>query len=184
MNLREHIKNWECCERCIIGEWAYRHVFYWRRYKSTDKAQLLFIGEGPGPVEDYKGFPFVGPAGKFLREEIKKIKPKPGLNYMFTNIVACQPKDLMGGKFREPSEHEILNCEERLTEFLDIVQPNVLCLLGKIAYWNAPILINSFTEFDLQHPSFILRNGGTDAPEYIFWQKELEEVIRFAESYL
>ena len=40
-------------------------------------AELMFVGEQPGDVEDRKGEPFVGPAGH--REEVRKMAPCRGV---------------------------------------------------------------------------------------------------------
>ena len=54
------------------------------------KADIVFIGEGPGADEDRKGLAFVGTAGKLLTQMIHSI----GLNresIYICNIVKCRP---------------------------------------------------------------------------------------------
>jgi DNA polymerase len=50
----------ENCQLCRLKESRRRVVFG----EGNLNADLLFIGEAPGEVEDQQGRPFVGPAGK------------------------------------------------------------------------------------------------------------------------
>src|SRR5438132_12977708 len=121
--LQEHKQKWADCMRCQIGEWAFKHVTHELILQPTKptRLDLLFIGEAPGDSEDVKGIPFCGVAGKFLRSLIESIPESKEINLGFTNIIICKPTSSLGSKFREPEEEEILNCEERLIEFLRIV---------------------------------------------------------------
>ena len=50
------------CTRCRLHEQRNKIVFG----AGSPKAELVFVGEGPGRDEDMQGFPFVGRAGKLL----------------------------------------------------------------------------------------------------------------------
>ncbi len=56
-----------------------------------EKADWLFVGEGPGADEDAQGEPFVGQAGKLLDNMLMAIKLKRGKNVYIANIVKCRP---------------------------------------------------------------------------------------------
>ena len=58
-----------------------------------EKADWLFVGEGPGADEDAQGEPFVGQAGKLLDNMLLAIKLKRGKNVYIANIVKCRPPD-------------------------------------------------------------------------------------------
>ena len=50
------------CQGCGLAD-TRRHVVFG---VGNRKADVLFIGEGPGEQEDIQGVPFVGPAGQLL----------------------------------------------------------------------------------------------------------------------
>jgi DNA polymerase len=87
----------------------------------------MFVGEGPGFDEDRQGRPFVGAAGRLLAEHLRRI----GLareRVFITNIVKCRPP---GNRDPEPSEIEA--CRDYLLAQIAIIEPKVLCSLGRIA---------------------------------------------------
>jgi DNA polymerase len=70
------------CKRCRLWEQATQAV----PGEGSESADIMFIGEGPGAVEDRTGRPFVGPAGKFLDELLKSIGLKRSLLPIWLNI--------------------------------------------------------------------------------------------------
>ncbi len=70
-----------------------------------EKAEWLFVGEGPGADEDAKGEPFVGQAGKLLDNMLLAIRLKRGDNVYIANIVKCRPPNN-----RTPEADEIATC--------------------------------------------------------------------------
>jgi len=94
----------------------------------------MFIGEGPGRQEDLEGRPFVGRAGKFLDECLQSI----GLNreqVFITNIVKCRPTEKAGNwvKDRKPTTEEIAACKPYLDKQVELLKPEVICMLGDTA---------------------------------------------------
>ena len=90
-------------------------------------ARILFIGEGPGEQEDRQGRPFVGPAGQFLEQLLRRV----GLEreqVFITNIVKCRPPGN-----REPMPEEVALCKPYLDGQIAALWPSVICLLGKPA---------------------------------------------------
>lgn len=93
-----------------------------------EKADWLFVGEGPGADEDAQGEPFVGQAGKLLDNMLMAIKLKRSKNVYIANIVKCRPPDN-----RTPAADEIAQCLPYLHRQIELIQPKVIVALGKIA---------------------------------------------------
>lgn len=156
---------WSKCQLCAIGREAYTHVLY-RDSCHTGNPDVCFIGEAPGSAENATGQPFIGRAGKVLDQLLHDVSED--LNYLFsysiTNTVCCFPRDRAADSpdaFREPTPEEVKTCSPRLKEFLELINPKTIVLLGKVAQkgfrtnfpdYPAPLL-------DLYHPSYILRQG-------------------------
>lgn len=151
----------------------------------------MFVGEQPGDVEDREGRPFVGPAGRLLRELLEEVGI-PDEDVYVTNAVKhfkWRPK----GKRRlhdKPSWAEIAACNVWLAGELEAVRPAlVVCLgataaqalLGRSARVGA--LRGTLAELDdgtpatvTIHPSAVLRAG----EERELRRAELAEDLAFA----
>jgi len=111
------------CTKCRLRSGATQVV----PGEGSPKAEIMFIGEGPGKVEDKLGRPFVGPAGKFLDELLKSI----GLqreDVFIANMVKCRPPEN-----RDPQEDEVEACKEWLDQQIEIINPKVFVPLGRHA---------------------------------------------------
>jgi len=94
---------------------------------------VVFIGEGPGKVEDELGRPFVGPAGKLLEEALTQIGWQRKDVYI-TNIVKCRPPNN-----RDPLPEEVVEHKSFLEAELSLIQPKLIVLLGRHAlHWFLP----------------------------------------------
>jgi uracil-DNA glycosylase family 4 len=93
-----------------------------------EKADWLFVGEGPGADEDALGEPFVGQAGKLLDNMLMAIKLKRGNNVYIANIVKCRPPGN-----RNPEPDEIATCLPYLRRQIELVEPKMIVTLGKVA---------------------------------------------------
>jgi DNA polymerase len=93
-----------------------------------EKADWLFVGEGPGADEDALGEPFVGQAGKLLDSMLMAIKLKRGDNVYIANIVKCRPPGN-----RNPEADEIAACLPYLQRQIELIQPKLIVALGKVA---------------------------------------------------
>lgn len=96
-----------------------------------EKAEWLFVGEGPGAEEDAQGEPFVGQAGRLLDSMLAAIKLKRGDNVYIANMVKCRPPGN-----RNPEPKEALQCEPYLHRQIDLIQPKLIVALGKVAAAN------------------------------------------------
>lgn len=103
--------------------------------KGPIASPIMFIGEGPGVVEDSKGEPFAGPSGRILNNILRSIQAKsehPEVwkreNIYITNIVKCQPPNN-----RTPNMEEIGACAQYLRREIELVQPKIIVCWGTTA---------------------------------------------------
>ncbi len=111
------------CKRCRLCERRTNIVFG----DGNGKAELVFIGEGPGHDEDVQGLPFVGRAGKLLTQMIEAMGLQRRDVYI-CNVVKCRPPEN-----RAPEKDEIAICSPFLLRQLDVIQPKVIVCLGAVA---------------------------------------------------
>ncbi len=127
---------------------------------------FMFIGEGPGAMEDQQGKPFVGPAGELLTAMIERGIGIPRSRVYITNVVKCHPPGN-----RDPEPDEVDACWEFLVRQIRTVRPKVLVCLGRVAAsallrTGLPLNVlrgkpRTFQGIPLVvtwHPSFLLRN--------------------------
>jgi DNA polymerase len=111
------------CRRCKLAAGRTRLVFG----VGDPKAELMFVGEGPGADEDLQGEPFVGKAGQLLTKMIEAMGYRREQVYI-ANVVKCRPP---GNRNPEPDEIEA--CEPFLRRQIEAVGPKVIVALGKFA---------------------------------------------------
>ncbi len=148
------------CTRCELHQGRQTVVFA----DGDAEADLLFIGEGPGYDEDRQGVPFVGRAGQLLNRIIAAIGMRRE-EVFIANIVKCHPP-----RNRDPQPVEAKTCLPFLLAQIEIVQPKVICLLGRIPlqYMTNERSImrsrgrwfeyNGIPMMATYHPAFLLRN--------------------------
>ncbi len=90
-------------------------------------ANLMFVGEGPGATEDTQGKPFVGSSGKYLDKLLDLISLNRK-DVFIVNIVKCRPPGN-----RAPYLDERNACLPYLKEQIRIINPYIICTLGKTA---------------------------------------------------
>ena len=91
------------------------------------KAEIMFVGEGPGHDEDVQGLPFVGRSGELLTKIIAAMGFAREDVYI-ANVVKCRPPEN-----RTPLPEEIANCLPYLQAQIELIQPKVLVALGATA---------------------------------------------------
>ena len=111
------------CRRCMLAGGRTTLVFG----VGAPRAELMFVGEGPGADEDLQGEPFVGKAGQLLTRMIEAMGYRRDQVYI-ANVVKCRPPGN-----RNPEPDEILACEPFLMRQIDAVRPKVIVALGKFA---------------------------------------------------
>jgi uracil-DNA glycosylase family protein len=118
------------CTACPLHERGTQTVFGEGRAGS----RVMLIGEQPGDQEDLQGRPFVGPAGQLLDWALEKAGIDRTQAYV-SNVVK-HFKWVPRGKRRihsKPSSMEISACLPWLEAELEVVQPEILVLLGATA---------------------------------------------------
>ncbi|MDQ6999867.1 MAG: uracil-DNA glycosylase, partial [Mariprofundus sp.] len=90
-------------------------------------ADLVFIGEAPGRDEDIKGEPFVGRAGQLLDRMLRAIGLGREEIYIM-NTIKCRPPNN-----RDPKPDEVQSCNLWFEQQLNMLQPKIICLLGRVA---------------------------------------------------
>lgn len=99
-----------------------------------EKANWLFVGEGPGVEEDEQGEPFVGEAGQLLDKMIAAIRTKHGIEIKrgegayIANVVKCRPPGN-----RAPQAAEVAACMPYLQRQIELIKPRIIVALGKTA---------------------------------------------------
>jgi uracil-DNA glycosylase family 4 len=117
------------CRRCRLCEGRSKIVFG----SGSEKARLVFVGEGPGADEDAQGLPFVGRAGQLLTQMIENTAAKEGIpihrsDVYICNVVKCRPPE---NRAPQPDEMEI--CGQFLARQLMALRPRAICALGSTA---------------------------------------------------
>jgi uracil-DNA glycosylase len=126
-SLREAAKH---CEGCPLYANATQTVFG----AGPARADIVMVGEQPGDVEDRRGKPFVGPAGRLLDQLLEEAGIERERVYV-TNAVkhfkwTPRGKRRLHGK---PNSREIFACRPWLEAELETIKPDILVLLGATA---------------------------------------------------
>jgi uracil-DNA glycosylase family 4 len=90
-------------------------------------ADLMFVGEAPGAIEDQQGLPFVGRAGKLLDELLLEVGIQRS-DVFITNVICCRPPGN-----RDPLPEEIDACKPYLYRKIELIEPKIICTLGNFA---------------------------------------------------
>ena len=163
----------EICKKCTLCDLSKTRtnvVFG----EGNPNANLMFIGEGPGEMEDKTGRPFVGRAGQLLTKIINNVLELKRNDVYIANIVKCRPPNN-----RVPTIEEALTCRPYLLKQIDIINPKILVCLGKTAFMylmdtDTPISKVRGQIFEYKgkkviptfHPSYLLRNPSAKKEAY------------------
>jgi DNA polymerase len=147
------------------------------------RADLMFIGEGPGFHEDKQGEPFVGAAGQLLNKLLSEIGLRREDVYI-NNVVMCRPPGN-----RDPYPDEIDACVPYLRERVELIDPRVIVTLGNFAtrfVLDRPVsisrvrgqrfLIDGRTVIPTFHPAAILHGGGEASRQMASLREDFQEV--------
>jgi DNA polymerase len=118
------------CRRCDLWARGTQTVFG----SGAPHARVVLVGEQPGDVEDREGEPFIGPAGRLLREALAEAGVDLADVYL-TNAVK-HFKWIPRGKRRvhqKPSRDEIVACRVWLDGELAAIKPSIVVALGATA---------------------------------------------------
>ena len=122
--------NWEALEQSIQNCKLCNNRNHIVFGVGNKKAEVMFIGEGPGADEDAQGIPFVGKAGKLMDKALKGVGIKREELYI-ANIVKCRPP-----ANRVPEADEAEACLNYLRNQVILIRPKIIVLLGSTALKN------------------------------------------------
>jgi uracil-DNA glycosylase len=164
------------CTRCKLHKGRNKIVFG----DGNPKAELVFVGEGPGHDEDVQGLPFVGRAGKLLTQMIEAMGLRREDVYI-CNVVKCRPPEN-----RAPEKEEVATCSPFLLRQIDAIAPKVIVCLGSVAAQTLLETNRGISQFRGQwlefrgrkllatyHPAYLLRNPNAKSEVW----KDLQKVM-------
>jgi len=164
------------CTRCKLHSTRRKIVFG----DGNPKAELVFVGEGPGADEDAQGLPFVGRAGKLLTQMIEAMGLQRKDVYI-CNVVKCRPPEN-----RQPEEDEVSTCSPFLLRQIDAIAPKVIVCLGAVAAKTLLQTNRGISQFRGEwlefrgrkllatyHPAYLLRNPPAKSEVW----KDLQKVM-------
>jgi uracil-DNA glycosylase len=131
-NLRELAAAAQNCRGCELYERATQTVFG----AGPARARVLLVGEQPGDVEDRRGEPFVGPAGKLLDRAFDEAGLPRNELYVTNAVKHFRWKVTASTKRRiheKPGAAHITACHPWLDAELAAVRPSVVVALGAVA---------------------------------------------------
>ena len=152
-----------CCHLCELSKTRKNVVFG----EGNKDADLMFVGEAPGAMEDEQGRPFVGRAGQLLTKIIENVLELKREDVYIANIVKCRPPNNA-----TPTLEIATTCKPYILKQIELVKPKIIVALGSVAY---KYLTNDFENgitkvrgsiinfggiklIPTYHPSYLLRN--------------------------
>jgi uracil-DNA glycosylase family 4 len=173
LKIRENLGE---CTRCKLHSTRHKIVFG----DGNPKAELVFVGEGPGADEDAQGLPFVGRAGRLLTQMIEAMGLQRKDVYI-CNVVKCRPPEN-----RQPEEDEVSTCSPFLLRQIDTIAPKVIVCLGAVAAKTLLQTNRGISQFRGEwlefrgrkllatyHPAYLLRNPPAKSEVW----KDLQKVM-------
>ena len=167
------------CTRCKLAKLGRKQIVFG---VGNPRAELMFVGEGPGADEDEQGEPFVGRAGQLLNKMIEAMGLKRSDVYI-ANVVKCRPP---GNRTPEPDE--CATCSPFLLRQIDVIRPKAIVALGATAS-KALLQLNENMAtmrsrtyefrgaklFVTYHPAYLLRDPRQKAETW----KDLQQVMKY-----
>jgi uracil-DNA glycosylase len=179
------------CDRCEFAAQATQMVWG----EGAPGAALMLVGEQPGDREDLEGRPFVGPAGRVLRDAIDTLR-WPTAQLYLTNAVKHFKFEWRGKRrlHKTAAQREALACADWLEAEIAQIGPRAIVALGATAarsllgasvavhehagQWlqradGLPVLV-------LQHPAALLRAAPAAQPRlHATWLESLRDASRY-----
>ncbi|MGZ4839047.1 MAG: uracil-DNA glycosylase [Terriglobales bacterium] len=169
----------EDCTRCKLHKLGRKQIVFG---VGNPRAELMFIGEGPGADEDQQGEPFVGRAGQLLNKMIEAMGLKREEVYI-ANVVKCRPPGN-----RTPERDECETCMPFLMRQVEAISPRVIVALGAVAAKNLLQINDSMANmrsrsydfrgaklFVTYHPAYLLRDPRQKTEAW----KDLQQVMKY-----
>lgn len=135
--IQAHIRSLTRCEKCPA---MHKPVVVGRPVAS----RIILVGQAPGVKEPVLGRPFAWTAGKtlfrWLDQALGWDEETVRDRIYFAAVCRCFPGKNPKGGDRVPDEREIENCDSWLSREFEILQPELVIPVGKLA-------ISRFLEF-------------------------------------
>ena len=185
--LNEQVQN---CKKCNLYKGRNHIVFG----EGNLHAPIMIIAEAPGRDEDLQGRPFVGKSGLLLNQILKACGFNREEHVFMSNILKCRPPNN-----RTPLPEEVKECMPFLVKQIELIDPQILVLLGATALknmlgsdmritkvrgkwldWNGKLTMPVF------HPSALLRNPALkrdtweDFKKVVFKYRELVDAGHYS----
>ena len=163
------------CSKCELAQ-TRNHVIYG---EGSPEAKILIIGEAPGRDEDIQGRPFVGKSGQLLDKILAACGFTREVHVFISNIVKCRPPNN-----RVPTTNEAALCMPWLQQQIDLLNPEIMILLGATAlkYMAGPehritrergqwMLVQGRLAMPVYHPAALLRDPTLKRPTWEDFKK-------------
>ncbi len=167
------------CTRCVLHQQGRKQIVFG---VGNPRAELMFVGEGPGADEDEQGEPFVGRAGQLLNKMIAAMGLRREDVYI-ANVVKCRPPGN-----RTPEREECDTCSPFLMRQVDAIRPKAIVALGAVAAKTLLGINDSMASlrgrlYDFRgiklavtyHPAYLLRDPRQKGEAW----KDLQMVMRY-----
>ncbi|MBX3013363.1 MAG: uracil-DNA glycosylase [Caldilineaceae bacterium] len=155
-------------------------------YRGNPAAELMIVGEAPGPQENKQGKPFVGPSGKLLDQILNSVGLESEKDIFITNAVFRLPPGADNRAVRKPTTAEIQFYKPFLMEIIRLIDPKIILLTGAVsmqALLNETKLgitkmrgqwfqVDDRWVMPIFHPAYLLRNPekSPGSPKALMWQ--------------
>ncbi len=149
------------CKKCELHKTRTNVVFG----EGDINADLMFVGEAPGKDEDLQGRPFVGRAGRLLRDLLRDVGIDVKSVYI-ANCLKCRPPNN-----RDPLADELIACFGYLKKQIELIQPKVIATLGRYSTYELTnqkgalgtlrgkvFQYRNIKVVPMYHPAYLLRN--------------------------
>jgi uracil-DNA glycosylase len=120
------------CRGCDLADNGSRPVFG----AGPDNARVVMVGEQPGDIEERRGQPFVGPAGKLLDRALEAAEIDRSQVWVTNSVLHFKFSQRAPGQRRihqTPDVHEVAACKPWLEAQLNRLRPELVILLGATA---------------------------------------------------
>ncbi len=145
------------CTRCKLHQQGRKQIVFG---VGNPRADLMFVGEGPGADEDAQGEPFVGRAGQLLNNMIKAMGIRREDVYI-ANVVKCRPPGN-----RTPERDECETCSPFLMRQISVIKPKVIVALGAVAAKNLLAMNASMSELRGRFYDFLPAGARSSDPSW------------------
>jgi DNA polymerase len=145
------------CTRCKLHKQGRKQIVFG---VGNPRAELMFVGEGPGADEDTQGEPFVGRAGQLLNNMIRAMGIRREDVYI-ANVVKCRPPGN-----RTPERDECETCSPFLMRQISVIKPKVMVALGAVAAKNLLAMNASMSELRGRFYDFLPAGARSSDPSW------------------